>query len=300
MQFSIIIPTRDRAALLRKTLLALHCQQYNSNDYEVIVVNNNPHDLHTSSIIHDLVPTFPQLRFLTEVRRGASHARNLGCKHAKAKHLIFIDDDILVKPEFLQGYTSAWKKYPKARVLGGAIYSQLEDGTSLNATQQRLLKEFPWCFAHHNNFKDATPMSDTLTAFSANMSYRQKKMGTPIFTTYLGTTPNNGCHLGAEDLELCLRTILSGETGVMIFNSLISVTHLVSEQRFSSSYISKRSWLAGIELAILEQLLTNEFSSFTSYYRDFVFSRSGLKAFLLDPYQRLPISSYLLKKYLSI
>jgi glycosyltransferase involved in cell wall biosynthesis len=180
MQFSIIIPTRDRAVLLRKTLFGLQCQQYNSNEYEVIVVNNNPHDLHTSSILADLMTTFPQLRCLTEPRRGASHARNLGCKHAKFKHLIFIDDDILVKPEFLQGYTAAWKKRPHARILGGPIYSQLEDGTFLNATQQRLLKELPWCFAHHNNFKDATPISDTLTAFSANMSYRQKKMGTSI------------------------------------------------------------------------------------------------------------------------
>lgn len=95
---SIIIPTKDRTEILRKTLNFL-CAAIANLDYEVIVIN----DSKTQNIY--LEDGFPNnLIVINNPKSGVASARNLGAKMAKNEWLLFLDDDMLIFKENIGSY----------------------------------------------------------------------------------------------------------------------------------------------------------------------------------------------------
>ncbi len=91
MMISVVIPTVERAEMLRHTLAALHHQQY--HDLEVIVVHG-PADDGTDEV----VAGHADVMLLQCPVRNVSVARNLGLRHASGELVAFLDDDAV--PEF--------------------------------------------------------------------------------------------------------------------------------------------------------------------------------------------------------
>ena len=56
-----------------------------------------------------------------EKNSGAGAARNVGLQNAKGKIIVFLDDDCLVKPDWLDRIVETFKKYPEAAAVGGAV-----------------------------------------------------------------------------------------------------------------------------------------------------------------------------------
>ncbi len=93
---SIIIPTRNRASLLRKTLDSVRQQSF--KNFECIVIDDGSDELtriEYSNLWHNLdhrfilsMPDFP-----TSTGTGPSAARNRGLELAKGKYIAFCDDD---------------------------------------------------------------------------------------------------------------------------------------------------------------------------------------------------------------
>lgn len=296
--FSIIIPTRRRPQALVQTLSQLNKLSYPRNAFEVIVVENDPKDTLTKDALLKYRQTDKQTnkascRYFSTIQRGASHGRNKGVAEAKYDHLIFIDDDILVKPEFLQGYADAWKAYPHARILGGRVIAELDNGREFTITQKKLLQKYPWCFAHQDWMVRDTPMTFNFTVYSANLSYRRNKNERSIFSRQLGVQMYDDIHLGAEDFELCVRTILKKEQVFHLASKAVEVRHRISPNRFDPHYISKRFFFAGIEMYILEVITHQNFPHFKSFYRQFMTTPFGLKLLLLDKHERTMLASYL-------
>ncbi|MCB8978370.1 MAG: glycosyltransferase family 2 protein [Ardenticatenaceae bacterium] len=96
---SIIIPTYNRKVFLYETLDSLTRQNFPAAHFEVIVVDDGSTD-ETSSVIDE---TFPfALRYFWQENQGDAEARNLGAKQSEADILVFLDDDILVEPDYLE------------------------------------------------------------------------------------------------------------------------------------------------------------------------------------------------------
>ena len=113
---SVIIPTRGRAKLLEKVLKALALQTLPAAEFEVVVVMDG-FDPATEQMIQE--NSFPfNLRALTQPRQGTAAARSLGVRSAKASILVFIDDDIVTAPGFLQAHSDAHQKEANLVVLG--------------------------------------------------------------------------------------------------------------------------------------------------------------------------------------
>lgn len=299
LPFSIIIPTRNRAHLLQRVLTHLAAQNYPTQKFEVIVVDNDPQDNQTLQLVKKLQPSMKNLKYLSEPQRGASPARNAGSKHAKFPHLIFIDDDVVLTPQFLVGYERAWTKYPKAKILGGSIDTQLGTGVPLTTSQRELLRKYPWVFAHKQFGQDLTLSLDDFL-FSANMSYRLSKQESAPFTLMMGVQLYLDDQVGGEDFELCARSSLQGQTVVFVSDADVAVTHQVSPERFHESYIFKRHVQAGIEMYILEKVLKKQFPTFTPFYLKNLRTLQGLKLLATDKYARTMLFSYLLNgKYYS-
>lgn len=117
MKISVIVPTHNRADALELTLKELAKQDFKES-WEVIVVNNNCTD-NTDAVVGQQV--FPvELKLVHEKKPGASAARNAGAKAAAGEYLIFIDNDILTKPDFLQRHYDNLEKYKGCWFVGHA------------------------------------------------------------------------------------------------------------------------------------------------------------------------------------
>lgn len=92
MKFSIIIPVYKVEAFIEKCLLSCMNQEYDSNDYEIIVVNDGSPD-NSLSIIERLVKGHLNITVITQENKGLSGARNTGFKVAQGEYVWFVDSD---------------------------------------------------------------------------------------------------------------------------------------------------------------------------------------------------------------
>ena len=94
---SIILPTYNRVALLRRAVAALLRQTAPSGSYEIVVVDNNCSD-GTAELLSRGSAT-RGVRVIHEPRQGLSHARNAGLEAARAPIVAFTDDDVEAAPD---------------------------------------------------------------------------------------------------------------------------------------------------------------------------------------------------------
>lgn len=120
IQLSVIVPTFNRADALQKTLDYLSKQRFKKM-WEVIVVNNNCTD-DTDEVIRSRQSNFPvPLHLVHEKKPGASAARNAGARTAQGKLLIFVDNDILTEPDFLERHYKMLQENDNSWVIGQVI-----------------------------------------------------------------------------------------------------------------------------------------------------------------------------------
>jgi glycosyltransferase involved in cell wall biosynthesis len=122
-QISVILPTRNRSALLRTLLGDLTSQQAGDLPFEVVVVDNASRD-DTRAVAMAAAARDARLRYVYEPARGASNARNRGIAAARAPLLAFLDDDVRPAADWV---FAAWRAITsKADVdcLGGRIEPQ--------------------------------------------------------------------------------------------------------------------------------------------------------------------------------
>jgi glycosyltransferase involved in cell wall biosynthesis len=93
---SIVVCTYDRPADLRECLLSLSKLEHRQHRIEIIVIDNNPN----SCLTEPVVRAFPFVRYEQEFRKGVAYARNKGLLLAKGDIIAFVDDDVIVPPQW--------------------------------------------------------------------------------------------------------------------------------------------------------------------------------------------------------
>lgn len=117
LRLTVIVPTLNRASLLRLALEAL-TRQTRSPD-EVIVVDNNSSD-DTREVVREFESRLP-LKYLVETRRGAAEARNLGIRHATGDVLAFTDDDCIPDTQWLHFVEMSFLRDPAIGMVAGQV-----------------------------------------------------------------------------------------------------------------------------------------------------------------------------------
>lgn len=104
MQFSVIVPTYNRAEFLKETIDSVLNQSF--NDFELIIINDGSTD-NTKQILDFYAA---KIRSFNNEKSGAEKCRNLGADMAKGQYFVFLDDDDLFFSWTLQVYDQIIKK----------------------------------------------------------------------------------------------------------------------------------------------------------------------------------------------
>lgn len=133
-KYSVIIPTRNRAASLEQTLYSLCSTQDPGHPYEVIVVDNGSTDA-TRQVTEVFKQALPQLKYVFEPNPGLHNGRHRGALVAKGQYLCYLDDDVKVDPLWLRSVVETFET-TGAVLVGGKILPEYEQ------TPPDWLKEF--------------------------------------------------------------------------------------------------------------------------------------------------------------
>jgi glycosyltransferase involved in cell wall biosynthesis len=112
--FSVVIATKDRAALLDDALASLRAQ-HEAPGFEIIVVDNGSSDA-TPQIAQR---HGAQYAFVAEPNRGK--ARNAGLARAAGDTIVFVDDDVVTPPHFLAAHARAHAEASAPAAVSGPI-----------------------------------------------------------------------------------------------------------------------------------------------------------------------------------
>lgn len=123
---SIVIPTRNNAAILQRTLASL--TWLNHPRFEVIVVDNAPANDET----RDVCTPFDFVHHVREPRPGIGYARNTGYQVARNEIVVYLDDSTLVDANYLAALTQNFADPRVACVSGLTLPSALDNAAARN------------------------------------------------------------------------------------------------------------------------------------------------------------------------
>lgn len=120
---TVLIPTRNRARLLREVIEAIWKQDFPKDRFEIVVVDNISDD-GTAEMMEDLIKRSPcSMRFhVMPVNKGPAHSRNTGAKIARGKILAFTDSDCAPETDWLAKGTKPFESDDVSFVTGPVFY----------------------------------------------------------------------------------------------------------------------------------------------------------------------------------
>jgi len=121
---TVIVATRDRAALLDRCLQSLLALPYPS--FDVIVVDNAPATDETSRLVAERYGEEPRLRRIHEDRPGLGIAHNAGLAVASGSIVAFTDDDVVVDAHWLDALVSPFMDSQVGCVTGMIVPARLD------------------------------------------------------------------------------------------------------------------------------------------------------------------------------
>lgn len=110
MELSVIIPTYNKCSRLELTLETLYRQLNYRVQHEVIIIDDGSNEA-TLKKIKKLRNKYGFILYSIE-NKGRAYARNVGIEKSKYNTLIFIDDDVILSPDFIRHHIENQNRAP--------------------------------------------------------------------------------------------------------------------------------------------------------------------------------------------
>jgi len=229
MDITVVLCTYNRCSSLAKALDSVAVSTLpQSVEWEVLLVDNNSSD-HTREVASEFCKRYPgRFRYLFETQPGLSNARNAGIREASGHIIVFMDDDVIVEPTWLQNLTATLHNNEWAGA-GGRILPEWTCSPPRWLSPEGRHAAGPLVAFH------PTPEAGQLNEppIGANMAFRKEmfeKYGG--FRTDLGRRP--GSLMSNEDTEFGRRLLSAGER--LRYEPSALVYHPVQENRIKKDY----------------------------------------------------------------
>lgn len=129
---TVAVCTHNRPRLLRETLCGLVRQEYPTERYEIVVVDNGPADNASRAVVGQFSGAPVPVWYVREPEAGLSQARNRAVARSRSELVVFVDDDVIVEPGWL-GLLVAPFSGPAGRrigAIGGEVIPVFPEGVS--------------------------------------------------------------------------------------------------------------------------------------------------------------------------
>jgi GT2 family glycosyltransferase len=113
---TVVICTRDRPAQLQRTITALQSDSH--ADVGITIVDQSEA---SDPILAEMAARDPTIAVVRDRGRGAARARNLGWRRANAEWVLFVDDDCVPQPGWLEKLRAALARRPEASLVTGHV-----------------------------------------------------------------------------------------------------------------------------------------------------------------------------------
>ena len=253
---TLLVCTRNRSRDLRDLLeTALAQEADDSYSYEVLIVDNNSND-DTRRVVETMMMTgHPNLRYLFQ-ECPKSDALNAGLEAARGVIVSVVEDDCLLKSDWVKQLVVAFREHPDVSVIGSKVLP-IWQGTVPS-----------WLSREHWSALALTDYGDT--PFTVDAQHKARLLYCSILrvdaqavggfrsVSNVSSEPIGG----VDDVEILERLWLAGKRGLYL--PALVMRHKVNVGRLTKSY--HRRWHAG-------------HGRFYAVMRDADFEQSGVRLF---------------------
>ena len=122
MNVSIVIGTRDRPESLRRCLESIAAQT--RPPAEVLIVDDG--SLEPRDALAPLIGAGIRARYFNKsATPGLTRSRNLGIRESTGEVVMFLDDDVIIEPRYLEAIARVYERHPDAAGVGGRLLGGL-------------------------------------------------------------------------------------------------------------------------------------------------------------------------------
>ena len=179
-------------------------------------------------------------------RHGLAGARNAGVAACVSEIILFLDDDAVAAPDWVERLTAS---FDDPRVLGASGFSEpLWPGTE----PPWLPAEFLWTVGCSYRGQPIS-RAEVRNVYGGCCALRRKlfsELGG--YDLRLGRSANTKG--GGEEAELCLRASTRWPDGVFVFDPTARIQHHVTRERLTLGYLVRRAYDEGKMKATVSQL----------------------------------------------
>jgi glycosyltransferase involved in cell wall biosynthesis len=232
IRFSIVVCSRNpRADYFVRVLEAIRGQSLDPDQWELLIIDSN-----SSPPLQDqAMPWLPATRFTRVEEPGVLRARMAGVYAAKGEWLVFVDDDNVLDPDYLEQAARVIARKPEIALFCGRISADFEQPPPKwlkSMYRQLAIIDFSSDSWAHEWDPDRVP------CWTAGMCIR-RDVAKQHFDSFaddpMAAVVMNRC----EDVQLVMSTVESGHLAGLF--TTLHMRHLIPPDRMTVGYLKRIS-----------------------------------------------------------
>lgn len=250
VKISIVIPTRNRCEKLKKTLQSVYKQAIDVDCWELIVINNGSAD-DTKKICEEYTRKYKNFKYHYAITPGLHIGRNMGLLKSRGGIVAYLDDDVILFPKWLETVLKVFEDEKVMAACGCVVpydFSILPDTLwkhkcRIDGFEVLLPISCFWQRGINENVETTREVRPELI-FGANAIYRKS-----VLEECKGFHPDGmpkDLLMYRGDGETYIANWLRMNKAKVVYNSQISVYHMIDGERVDDSYLTYMFYRNGI------------------------------------------------------
>src|SRR5579883_711969 len=262
VSIDLVICTYNNAALLDRALTAISQQQVQQTvKWTVLVVNNNCTDK-TTQVVDKYIKSkkIPNLSMILEPKQGLNYARLCGINNTSGTWIAFVDDDCMLKEDWVDQAAKFAQLHPECGAFGGQVILDWE------TPPPAFVLKYGYSFAQQEH---GINISQPNCLVGAGLVISRKAILDTnwIYKQFLNDRVGKQLISGG-DVEIVLR--IKGAGYDIWYNPACKLMHYIPAKRTEQKYLVNINYALGKCQLISDSMVWS--SSYLTYFFESIFS----------------------------